>query len=468
VNQSTIESLTITGISAEGFGIGKLENGKVVFVPYTAPGDIVKARIKKNKRSYCEAELIELIQPSSIRRPAVCKHFGLCGGCKMQHIPYAEQLRIKTQLVRDAFERLGKISTAGMSDIIGCENIFDYRNKLEFAFTNHKWLTAQEISGGELLDRRGLGFHVPGNFSAVLDVEDCFLMNESNAIRLGIKNFALRQNFSFFDIKHRKGLLRNLLIRKTSNGQLLVLVSFFENDEEKIHSLLHFIEGEFPQITSLQYVINSKANDTLHDLTPIVFKGSSYIEETLGKFTFRIAAKSFFQTNSRQAKILCDVVKDFASLTGEENVFDLYTGVGAIAIYLSDACKHVVGIEQEEAAIEDARQNAALNRVANAFFYCGDVRLLLNDNLIQKHGAPQVLITDPPRAGMHEEVVKTLLAAEINRMVYVSCNPSTQARDLKALNEKYIVEKIQPIDMFPQTMHVENVVLLQLREKYCS
>lgn len=464
MKQATIVTVNITGISTEGFGIGKLENGKVVFVPYTAPGDVVKVQITKNKKSFCNGSLIEIITPSNIRQQPSCKHFGLCGGCKLQHIPYAAQLNIKTQIVRDAFERIGKIYTSGINDIIACENTFDYRNKLEFTFTNRKWLTNEEIDGGQEFERRALGFHIPGSFSGVLDIEQCLLMEDSNSIRLGIKNFALEHNYSFFNIKEKSGLLRNLLIRKTSIGELLVLLSFFENDKNKIHRMMQFVQNEFPTITSLQYVINPKANDTIYDLVPIVLKGNMYITEALGKYKFHITPKSFFQTNSLQAKKLYDVVKSFAELSGNENVFDLYTGVGSIAIYVSNACKQVVGIEQIDAAIEDAQQNAALNNVKNTHFYCGDVRLLLNEELLQKHGKPDVIITDPPRAGMHEDVIKTLLQAEVKKIVYVSCNPATQARDLHLLNEKYTVEKIQPVDMFPQTMHIENVVMIRLRQ----
>jgi len=463
VKQVIIETVRITGISAEGFGIGKLDNGKVVFVPYTAPGDLVKVQIAKSKKSFCEANLVEVLENSTERENPVCVHFGVCGGCKLQHINYSEQLRIKTQTVRDAFERIGKISTNGMSDIIGCENGYDYRNKLEFTFTNRKWLTNEEIASGETFERRALGFHVPGSFSGVLDIEKCWLMDESNAIRVGIKNFALEHNYSFFNIKEKVGLLRNLLIRKTETGELLTLISFFENDKEKIARLMDFVQSNFPQITSLQYVINPKANDTIYDLEPVVVKGNSFITEMLGEYKFRVAPKSFFQTNSVQAKKLYDVTKDFAELTGNENVFDLYTGVGSIAIYVSQACKQVVGIEQIDAAIEDAKQNAALNNIENVHFYGGDVRLLLNEELLQKHGKPDVIITDPPRAGMHEDVVKTLLEAAVEKIVYVSCNPATQARDLSLLNEKYFVAKIQPVDMFPQTMHIENVVLLKLK-----
>lgn len=463
MKQVIIETVRITGISAEGFGIGKLDNGKVVFVPYTAPGDLVKVQIAKSKKSFCEANLVEVLENSTERESPVCVHFGVCGGCKLQHINYSEQLRIKTQTVRDAFERIGKISTNGMSDIIGCENGYDYRNKLEFTFTNRKWLTNEEIASGETFERRALGFHVPGSFSGVLDIEKCWLMDESNTIRVGIKNFALEHNYSFFNIKEKVGLLRNLLIRKTETGELLTLISFFENDKEKIARLMDFVQSNFPQITSLQYVINPKANDTIYDLEPVVVKGNSFITEMLGEYKFRVAPKSFFQTNSVQAKKLYDVTKDFAELTGNENVFDLYTGVGSIAIYVSQACKQVVGIEQIDAAIEDAKQNAALNNIENVHFYGGDVRLLLNEELLQKHGKPDVIITDPPRAGMHEDVVKTLLEAAVEKIVYVSCNPATQARDLSLLNEKYFVAKIQPVDMFPQTMHIENVVLLKLK-----
>jgi len=463
VKKQIIEQVSVTGISAEGFGIGKLEDGKVVFVPYTAIGDEAIVKVTKSKKSYAEGVLLELVKPSEIRRVPTCIHFGLCGGCKTQHIPYTEQLRIKSKTVRDAFERIGKVALPEINAIIGCENEFNYRNKLEFGCTNRKWLTNEELETIGDGERRGIGFHIPGSFSGILDIEHCYLLDASNKIRLAIRDFALQHNYSFYNIKDKVGLLRNVLVRTTSTNEMLVLVSFIEDDKKRVSALMSFIEATFPEITSLQYVINPKLNDTIYDLHPVVVKGNPFITEQLGNYKFQLGPKSFFQTNSHQAKLLYDVTKNFAGLTGTENVYDLYTGVGSIAIYVSDACKQVVGIEQIDAAIVDAKENAKLNNVSNTHFYTGDVRMILNEALLQRHGKPDVIITDPPRAGMHEDVVKTLLEAEVKRLVYVSCNAATQARDAALLDEKYRVAKMQPVDMFPQTMHIENVALMELR-----
>lgn len=463
MKKQIIEKISVTGISAEGFGIGKLEDGKVVFVPYTAIGDEAIVKVIKSKKSYAEGIVLELVNPSEIRRSPTCSHFGLCGGCKTQHIPYAEQLRIKAKTVRDAFERIGKVALPEINTIIGCEHEFNYRNKLDFSCTNRKWLTNEELETIGDSERRGIGFHVPGSFSGILDIEHCYLLDASNKIRLAIRDFALQHNYSFYNIKDKVGLLRNVLVRTTSTNEMLVLVSFIEDDMKKVSALMNFIEATFPEITSLQYVINPKLNDTLYDLQPVVVKGNPFITEQLGNYKFQLGPKSFFQTNSHQAKLLYDVTKKFAGLTGNENVYDLYTGVGSIAIYVSDACKQVVGIEQIDAAIADAKENAKLNNINNTHFYTGDVRMILNEALLQKHGKPDVIITDPPRAGMHEDVVKTLLEAEVKRLVYVSCNAATQARDAALLDEKYSITKMQPVDMFPQTMHIENVALMELR-----
>lgn len=463
MKKQIIQQISVTGISAEGFGIGKLEDGKVVFVPYTAIGDEAVVKVTKSKKSYAEGTLLELVKPSADRRTPACSHFGLCGGCKTQHIPYAQQLRIKSQTVCDAFERIAKVELPEINAIIGCENELNYRNKLEFGCTNRKWLTNAELETAGEIDRRGIGFHVPGSFSGILDIQHCHLLDASNKVRLAIRDFALKHNYSFYNIKDKVGLLRNVLVRTTSTNEMLVLVSFLENDTKRINALMDFIQASFPEITSLQYVVNAKLNDTIYDLHPVVVKGNAYITEQLGTCKFQLGPKSFFQTNSHQAKLLYDVTKDFAGLTGTENVYDLYTGVGSIAIYVSDACKQVVGIEQIDAAIADAKENARLNNVNNAHFYTGDVRMILNEDLLQKHGKPDVIITDPPRAGMHEDVVKTLLQAQVQRLVYVSCNAATQARDAALLNEKYSIVKMQPVDMFPQTMHIENVALFQLR-----
>lgn len=463
MKKGTTTQITITAISAEGYGIGRMADGKVVFVPYTAIGDEVIVELRRSKKSFAEGVTLELLHPSANRRQPACSHFGLCGGCKSQHIPYQEQLRIKSQTVRDAFERIAKVELPAINEIIGCASEFDYRNKLEFGCTNRRWLTEEEISSGQEFERRGIGFHVPGSFSGVLDIDHCYLQESTNKIRSAIREYSIAHNFSFFNIKDKEGLLRTVLVRTTSTNELLVLISFFEYAKAEIEGMMQFLQHTFPEITSLQYVINPKMNDTIYDLEPVVVKGDGCIMEQLGSYKFRIGPKSFFQTNSGQAKLLYDVTKDFAGLTGNENVLDLYTGVGSIALYVSDACRQVVGIEQIDAAIEDAKVNAALNGVSNTHFYTGDVRMILNEALLEKHGKPDVIITDPPRAGMHQDVVDTLLQAEVKRIVYVSCNPATQARDIGLLDAKYKVTRMQPVDMFPQTMHIENVALLELK-----
>lgn len=458
-----IENVTITDISSEGKGIAKLD-GKVYFVKGVVPDDVADILVTKNKNSFAEAEISGLKKASKKRVKPECSYFGVCGGCKWQHIDYTAQLEFKTQIVRDALERIGKIDVQNMQPILGCEEPYFYRNKLEFAFTDRRWLTNEEIAGGAEFDRRGLGFHVPENFAGVLDIEKCHLQGGiSNEIRNTVREFAKENSLSFFNLRSQEGFLRNLLIRITSIDEVLVLLSVAENDNEKIALLMQFIETKFPQITSLQYVINQKRNDTIYDLTPVVWKGKDHIIETLGGHKFKIGAKSFFQTNSKQAERLYAVAKEMAQLKPTDNVYDLYTGVGSIAMYVSDACAKVTGIEQIEEAIIDANENAKLNGITNCTFYAGDVRMILNDEFIAKHGKADVIITDPPRAGMHDDVVKTLLASGCPRIVYASCNPATQARDLALLSEKYKVTAIQPVDMFPQTTHIENVVRLELR-----
>lgn len=459
-----LENIEITDMSSEGMGVARLE-GKVIFTEKAVPGDVVDVEVHKSKKSFSEGIIAALKVASPLRIPAACQHFGVCGGCKWQHISYAEQLKFKKKIVQDAFERIGKISVAHMPDVLGCENNFFYRNKLEFAFTDRRWLTVEEINSGQDFEHRNaLGFHVPGSFSGVIDIEKCWLQADpSNQIRLAVKNFALKNNYPFFDLKGQTGLMRNLMVRTTSIGEILVLVSFYENDTEKIESLMHYLSETFPQITSLQYVHNPKRNDTIYDLEPVVYKGKDHIIEQLGNYKFKIGTKSFFQTNSVQAKVLYDVTKEFAGLKADDVVYDLYTGVGSIALYVSGDCKKVVGIEQIEPAIADAKLNAQLNNVSNCTFYAGDVRMVLKDEFIAANGRPDVVITDPPRAGMHEDVVKTLLQLAAPKIVYVSCNAATQARDLQLLSEKYEVTRIQPVDMFPHTTHIENVALLVLK-----
>ncbi|HEY0261652.1 MAG TPA: 23S rRNA (uracil(1939)-C(5))-methyltransferase RlmD [Chitinophagales bacterium] len=458
-----IENVTISDMASEGTGIVKLD-GKVYFIKGAVPNDVADILVTKNKSKYAEGELATLHKPSEKRVKPSCDYFGTCGGCKWQHIDYAAQLEFKTQIVRDALERIGKIDIQEMKPILGCEESFFYRNKLEFGFTDRRWLTNEEVASGAEFDRRGVGFHVPENFAGVLDIEKCHLQGGfSNELRNAIRTFAKEDNLSFFNLRSQEGFLRNLLVRNTSIGETLVLLAVAENNLEKIELLMQFIEQKFPQITSLQYVINQKRNDTIYDLTPVVWKGKDHVIEMLGGNRFKIGAKSFFQTNSKQAEHLYAVAKEMAELKPSDNVYDLYTGVGSIAMYVSDSCKKVTGIEQVEEAIIDAKENTKLNNIENCTFYAGDVRMILNDEFIVKHGKADVIITDPPRAGMHDDVVKTLLESGCPRIVYVSCNPATQARDLQLLSEKYTITAIQPVDMFPQTTHIENVVRLDLK-----
>ncbi|MFN8276614.1 MAG: 23S rRNA (uracil(1939)-C(5))-methyltransferase RlmD [Chitinophagales bacterium] len=455
--------LEITAMASNGCGIARNE-GKVVFVKQAVPGDQADVRLTLDKKSFAEGEIAALHQSSSQRVTPPCAHFGTCGGCTWQQLDYQAQLQYKTQIVEDALIRIGKLEIAEVRPIIGCDKAYGYRNKMEYSFTNRAWLTQEEIDSGENFDRRGLGFHVPGNFMGVLNVEQCFLQEDlGNRIRNGVRHFALKNNYSFFNQKTQEGLLRNLMLRTATTGEVMVLLSVTAPEMEAISALMEFCKTTFPEITSLQYVVNGKKNSTIYDLQPQVYHGNSFIYEQLGSYRFKIQPKSFFQTNSRQAQVLYDVVKDFAALQPDDHVYDLYTGVGSIGIYLSDACRQVVGIEQVADAIVDAKENAALNQVSNCSFHTGDVRLLLNDEFLAAHGKPSVVVTDPPRAGMHADVVRTLLAATPPRLVYVSCNPATQARDIDLLSEKYRVSKIQPVDMFPQTTHIENVALLELK-----
>lgn len=460
MEQKIIENVSVTQMSAEGLGIGKVD-GKVYFIKNAIPGDIVHISVSRSKKNFAEASILEIITPSPFRQSAVCSHFGVCGGCKWQHIQYEAQLKFKQTNVTDAFERIGKVSAKESLPIAGSESVFQYRNKLEYAFTDRKWLTIPEIESGESFDRRGVGFHVPGSFLTVLDVEKCELQAEpTNQIRIALKNFAIEHEFSFFDLKKQSGFLRNMIVRITSLNEIMVVIIFGNYHKENIEKCLAFLIDKFPQISSLQYAINPKKNDTIYDLEVVLFKGKKYITEVLGGYQFKIGAKSFFQTNSRQAEKLYSIVKDFAGASKEDVIYDLYTGVGSIALYMSATCQKVIGIEQVEDAIKDANENAAFNQINNCTFLSGDVRMVLKTDFIEKYGKADIVITDPPRAGMHEDVINTLLALEPAKIVYVSCNPSTQARDLQLLSTKYSIGKIQPVDMFPQTAHIENVALL--------
>lgn len=458
-----ITEVAIERIASEGKCIGH-HDGKVVFVGNVAPGDIVDVRITKGKSSFMEGEAVHFHQYSKDRIEPFCAHFGTCGGCKWQHINYDLQMTYKRQQVVDQFERIAKVPIPEVLPILGSANTRYYRNKLDFTFSNKKWLTIEQIRSGEEFERNALGFHIPKMFDKIINIDHCYLQGgPSNDVRNSLREFALKNRLSFYDIRNQVGLLRNLIIRTTSTGQNMVIVQFGEDDAENIQLVMEFLNSKFPEITSLLYVINTKGNETFHDLELVNFAGLPYIEEEMEGLKFRIGPKSFYQTNSDQAYELYKVARDFAELKGDEVVYDLYTGTGTIANFVAKQAKQVIGVEYVEAAIEDAKLNSEINGITNTQFFAGDMKDVLNEEFIAQHAAPDVIITDPPRAGMHEDVVKMLLRLAAPTIVYVSCNPATQARDVALLAEKYQVERIQPVDMFPQTYHVENVVRLTLK-----
>ena len=461
-SDTIIGPLEITDTGIEGKGVGRWE-GKVIFVKGAVPGDTVMARVKRSKSSLADAELSELIKSSDHRTPAFCKHFGVCGGCKWQHLSYHAQLQFKQKYVEENIRRIGGIETLFLPIVPSPMQRY-YRNKLEYTFADKRWLT--EFSGERPKEHiPGLGFHVPRRFDKVLDIERCFLQDETgNAIRNFVKELALKNKWEFYDPKHRRGWLRNLMIRNTIGGEWMVVLIVNEGNDENREILLSALLRAFPFITSLQYIINTKSNDSFTDLETQVFSGRDFIEENMEGLRFRIGAKSFYQTNPHQALRLYQVTREMAGLQGHETVYDLYTGTGTIAQFVAQRASKVVGIEYVERAIEDAKANAKLNNIHNVHFYAGDMKEVLNDALVERHGAPHVIITDPPRAGMHEDVVRKMMEMHPQRIVYVSCNPSTQARDLAILNEKYRSLKVQPVDMFPHTDHVESVALLEKRE----
>ncbi len=456
-----LEGIEITGVAAEGKALARVD-GRVVFVPFAAPGDICDIKLDKRKSSYAEGHIERLVSRSPLRVEPMCEHFGICGGCKWQHLPYTFQLECKQQQVKDALERIAKVELPVISPIMGSELTRDYRNKMEYTFSNKKWLTWEQVrSGVQESDRDAAGFHIPGAFDKVLDITRCHLQDDlGNKIRDFIKQFAKQNGYTFFDLRNQTGLLRTLMIRIASTSQTMVLVSFGENDPEAIKSVMEAIANRFPDITSLLYVVNTKANDTIGDLDVVTFKGASFIEEEMEGLRFRVGPKSFYQTNSRQAYRLYKAAREAARLKGDELVYDLYTGTGTIACFVARNCRHVVGIEYVPEAIEDAKINAAVNNLENTEFYAGDMKDVLTVDFIDRHGRPDVIIVDPPRAGMHEDVVKVIMDAAPERIVYVSCNPATQARDLALLDPLYKVESVQPVDMFPHTHHVENIVAL--------
>ena len=456
-----LEGVEITGVAAEGKSLARV-NDMVVFIPYGAPGDIVDVKLDKKKKSYAEAHIVRMVKPSELRKQPVCEHFGVCGGCKWQHLPYEYQLQCKQQQVTDALVRIAKVELPEISPIMGSARTVHYRNKLEFTFSNKMWLTFEQMQSGEVFDdRNALGFHIPGAFDKVLNIERCWLQDDiSNELRLFLRHYALERGYSFYDLKAQKGVMRTLMVRTTSTGELMLIVVFGEDNREAIDDVMAAIADRFPQITSLLYVVNLKVNDTIGDQEIHCYRGRDYVEEEMEGLRFRIGPKSFYQTNSLQAYELYKVARSFAQLTGRECVYDLYTGTGTIANFVARQARKVVGIEYVPEAIEDAKLNSRVNGIDNTIFFAGDMKDVLTADFIAEHGKPDVMIVDPPRAGMHGDVVNVILEAEPQRIVYVSCNPATQARDLALLDAKYRVAAVQPVDMFPHTHHVENVVLL--------
>jgi len=456
------EGVEIIDIGAEGKAIARVD-GVVVFTTGVIPGDIVDLQVTKKREKYQEARVVRIQTDSPDRIPAFCEHFDICGGCKWQYLQYDKQLYYKQKQVYDQLKRIGKVAEPVVMPIKGSADSTFYRNKLEFTFSNRRWLTNDEVrSGDEFGDMDVLGFHVQGMFDKVLNVNKCWLQPDpSNEIRNAVKDYATKNKLAFYDLRNKEGFLRNLIIRTTTIGELMVIVNFFSEDIEKREDLLNFLYTKFPQITSLLYVINQKGNDTITDQEVIIFKGRDYIIEEMEGLRFIIGPKSFYQTNSLQAFELYKVARDFAELTGKEIVYDLYTGTGTIACFIASKAAKVIGIEYVPEAIADAKVNARNNQIANTSFFAGDMKDILTKEFIEVQGHPDVIITDPPRAGMHEEVIAVLLFAAPERIVYVSCNPATQARDIALLSGSYQVTKVQPVDMFPHTHHVENVVLLE-------
>ena len=469
-----LEHITIESVAAEGKCIFHYDD-KVVFVPFCVPGDVVDVQITKKKHSFMEGRVERIISYSKVRETPMCEHFGICGGCKWQNLPYEEQLKAKQQQVFDQLTRIGKVELPPFQPILGSVKTKEYRNKLEFGCANKRWYTKEEIAalppkeeGQEgNLSESAIGFHITGAFDKIYPIKKCWLMDDlHNEIRNEISRYAKENSMSFYDIRAQHGLLRDLMMRNSNTGEFMLLVQFHydeEGDEQKAMQLLHHIADTFPQITSLIYVDNQKGNDTFGDLELTTFKGTDFIYETMEDLKFKVGPKSFYQTNTDQAYHLYCVARSFAQLTGGELVYDLYTGTGTIANFVAHQAKQVIGIEYVPEAIEDAKENSHVNGINNTLFYAGDMKDILTDDFIQEHGQPDVIITDPPRAGMHADVVKVILNASPKRIVYVSCNPATQARDLQLMDADYKVAAVQPVDMFPHTPHVENVVLLERR-----
>ena len=461
-----LEKVEIIDIGAEGKAIARV-NGIVCFVKDVAPGDIVDLQVIKKRKSYMEGKVITFHKFSPLRQEPFCEHFGICGGCKWQHLPYSLQIKYKEKQVGDALSRIAKVNFPAIRPILASEKERFYRNKLEYTFSDHRWLTKDEISSeGKIADTRALGFHIPGMFDKIVDINKCWLQEDpSNEIRNVVRDYALENNYSFFSQREHSGLLRNLIIRTSSASGTMVILSFFYNDEPAIKKLLDHLYEKVSGISSLLYVVNEKGNDTLYDQNIIVYKGNDHIIETMDDLKFKIGPKSFFQTNTTQALQLYKIALEFADLKGNEIVYDLYTGTGTIANFVARHAAKVIGIESVPTAIEDANVNSALNNIHNTSFFAGDIKDLLDESFFDNHGKPDVVITDPPRVGMHKNVIAQILKAEPARIVYVSCNPATQARDLALMDEMYQVTAVQPVDMFPHTHHVENVVKLERRQK---
>ncbi len=462
-----LENVLITDVAAEGKAIAKVE-GMVVFVPYAVPGDVVDLRVTKKKHNYAEAELIAIHKRSDVRVEPFCKHFGVCGGCKWQCLPYDEQLRQKQRQVVDSLTRIGKVQLPDCLPILGSMRIREYRNKLEFGCAPKRWLTREQIESGEQFDTNGcIGFHAGGAFDKILPIDECHLMEPvNNALRNDVRDYAHNHGITFYDAREHTGLLRGLMLRLSNTGEVMLLIQFcITTDEEQrqANDLLTFIRDSHPEVSSLLWVNNTKCNDTFGDLPVHLFHGTDHIFLNMEDLRFKVGAKSFYQTNTEQAYKLYKVVRLFAGLTGSELVYDLYTGTGTIANFVARQARQVIGIEYVPEAIEDAKTNSSINGIGNTLFFAGDMKDILNEDFLKQHGRPNIIITDPPRAGMHPGVVRTILSASPERIVYVSCNPATQARDLSMMDEAYKVAAIQPVDMFPHTQHVENVVLLQRR-----
>ena len=463
--RKTFENVEVIDAGAKGKSVGKAPDGRVIFLTNAVPGDVIDVMTTKKRKAFFEGVATHFHTLSDKRTEPVCEHFGVCGGCKWQHMGYEHQLHFKQKEVENNLKRIGNIELPDITPILGSKEQYFYRNKMEFSFSDSRWLTPEEINSDiEIEDRNALGFHIPGMWDKILDIKKCHLQQDpSNAIRLEVKNFANENEMTFFNPRKQEGLLRTLMIRTSSTGEIMVLIQFFEDDEENRTLLLNHLKEKFPEITSLLYVINSKGNDTIYDQEVICFAGRDHIFEEMEGLQFKINAKSFYQTNSEQAYELYKITRDFAGLTGDELVYDLYTGTGTIAQFVSKNAKKVVGVESVPEAIEDAQANALHNSISNAEFFVGDMKNVFNNEFIEAHGQPDVIITDPPRDGMHKQVVEQLLQVAPPKIVYVSCNSATQARDLALMKEKYEVTKVQPVDMFPQTHHVENVVLLEKR-----